>query len=101
MAFIPVAVEYIEIHRKDSSDAEIARALKAQGFSDEILAAAFREAGQRPPGSAAAPKLSPARRAVVLALIAVSGLLFIASALLFVRNFREASAAGSSRDAPR
>jgi hypothetical protein len=103
MAFIPVAVEYIEIHRKDSSDAEIARALKEQGFSDEILAAAFREAGERPAGSARTAKLSPARRAVVLLLGAVSVLLFIASAFLFVRNFRQAGGAVSSPDdrAPR
>ena len=92
MALIPVAVEYIEIHRKDSSDAEIARALKDQGFSDETLAAAFHAAGPRPAGSAPAPRHSPARRAVVVGLGTVSALLFIASALLFVRNFRRASA---------
>jgi anti-sigma factor RsiW len=92
MALIPVAVEYIEIHREDSSDKEIAKALKDQGFSDEVLAAAFRAAGERPAGSAPPARLSPARRAVVVALAAVSVLLFIASALLFVRNFRQASA---------
>jgi hypothetical protein len=101
MALIPVAVEYIEIHRKSSSDAEIARALKEQGFSDELLAAAFRAAGERPAGSASPAKLSPARRAAVLMLGAVSALLFIASALLFVRNFRRASGADSSQAAPR
>ena len=90
---IPVAVEYIETHRKDSSDLEIARALKDQGFSDEMLAAAFRAAGDRPAGSAPHAKPPLAKRALVFVLAAVSALLFIGSALLFVRNFRQASAA--------
>jgi hypothetical protein len=96
MPLIPVAVEYIEIHRKDSSDLEIARALKEQGFSDEVLTAAFRAAGGRPPGSASPAKLPFARRALVWVLAAASVLLFIGSAVLFVRNFRQASRAAGS-----
>jgi hypothetical protein len=96
MALTSVAVEYIELHRKDSSDKEIALALREQGFSDETLAAAFREAGGRPPGSAAPVKLSPGRRALVGVLVAVAALFFIGSALLFVRNFRQASGAAEA-----
>jgi hypothetical protein len=95
MALIPVAVEYIGIHRKDSSDAEIARALKEQGFSDETLIAAFRAAGERPAGSAPA-KLPFARRSLVAVLAVASVLFLMASALLFVRNFRSASLAAAS-----
>ena len=94
MPLVSVAVEYIEIHRKDSSDAEISRALKEQGFSDETLAAAFRVAGERP--AVSATTLSPARRAFAGILFAASALLFICSALLFVRNFRQASAAAAA-----
>ena len=100
MALIAVAVEYIETHRKDSSDVEIARALKEQGFSDETLAAAFRETGERPPGSAPPARLPPAKRALVGVLVAVSALCFIGSIVLFVRNFRQASAAART-DRPR
>jgi hypothetical protein len=96
---ISVAVEYIETHRKDSSDVEIARALREQGFSDAMLAAAFRAAGDRP-ASAPRPKPPLAKRALVAVLWAVSALLFIGSALLFVRNFRQASAAAEAA-APR
>ena len=95
MPLITVAVEYIEIHRKDSSDVEIARALKEQGFSDEMLAQAFRAAGERPEGSAPPARLPLARRALVAILVFISGLALIASAVLFVRNFREASAAAA------
>ena len=101
MNLIPVAVEYIEIHRADSSDAEIARALKEQGFSDEMLAAAFRAAGERRAGSAPAVRLPAARRALVAVLFAVSALLFIGSAVLFVRNFRQASRAAAETESPR
>jgi hypothetical protein len=79
MSLVSVAVDYIEIHRADSSDAEISRALKAQGFSRETLSAAFRAAGAR-----------AARRALVALLLTISALLFVGSALLFVRNFRQA-----------
>jgi hypothetical protein len=97
---IPVAVEYIEIHRKDSSDAEIARALRDQGFSDEAILAAFRAAGERPEGSAPPAKLPLARRALIGILAVVCVLALIASAVLFVRNFRRASAAASAPGAP-
>lgn len=93
---ISVAVEYIETHRKDASDVEIARALREQGFSDEMLEAAFRAAGDRPAGSAPPPKPPPAKRALVVVLWAASALLFIGSAVLFVRNFRAASAAAAA-----
>ncbi|HEX4047970.1 MAG TPA: hypothetical protein VH309_09060 [Elusimicrobiota bacterium] len=100
MAFVSVAVEYIERHRPDASDREIALALREQGFSDETLTEAFRAAGDRPEGSAGPAKPSPARRALVGALFAFSALSFIASGLLFVRNFRRASAAAAARSAP-
>jgi hypothetical protein len=93
---ISVAVEYIETHRKDSSDVEIARALREQGFSDAMLTAAFRAAGDRPAGSAPPPKPPLAKRALVVVLWAFSALLIIGSAVLFVRNFRSASAAAGA-----
>jgi hypothetical protein len=100
MAVVSVALEYIELHRKDSSDADIARALREQGFSDDTLAEAFRAAGNRPPGSFTPAKLPPGKRALVGVLFAAAALAFIASAILFVRNFRQASAAAQSRGAP-
>jgi hypothetical protein len=96
---VKVAVEYIEIHRKDSSDLDIARALKEQGFSDELLTRAFREAGPRPPGSAEPAKLPLGRRVIVGILFSISAMALVASAVLFVRNFREASAAAAARGA--
>ena len=100
MTLVPVAVDYIETHRADSSDAEIARALREQGFSDETLSAAFRAAGERPDGSVLPVKVPAARRALVLVLVAASVLLFVGSALLFFRNFRQASRAAET-EAPR
>lgn len=97
MSLIPVAVEYIEIHRKDSSDAEIARALRDQGFSDQLLVEAFRAAGERPPGSAPPAKVPFARRALAAVLFGVSALALIASAVLFARNFTRARAAAEAR----
>ena len=99
MPLVSVAVEYIEIHRKGSSDVEIARALKDQGFSDETLTQAFRAAGERPEGSAPPAGLPLGRRMTVGLLVAVSAAAFIASALLFVRNFSEAGAAAPARAA--
>ena len=93
MPLVAVAVEYVEIHRKDSSDAEIARALREQGFSDETILAAFRAAGDRPEGSAPPAKAPFARRALAAVLFAVCGLALVASAVLFVRNFSQARAA--------
>jgi hypothetical protein len=97
MPLIPVAVEYIEIHRKDSSDVEIARALREQGFGDETILAAFRAAGDRPAGSAPPAKASFARRAIAAVLFGICGLALIASAVLFVRNFTNALAAAQAR----
>ncbi len=88
MALTPVAVQYIERHRADSSDEDIARALREQGFSDETLAAAFRAAGERP-ASAPPVKRRFARRALVVILAAVAVLFSVASALLFIRNLRQ------------
>lgn len=96
---VAVAVEYIEIHRKDSSDVEIACALKEQGFSDELLTQAFREAGPPPPGSFEPAKVPLGRQLIVGLLFAISALALVASAVLFVRNFREASAAAAARGA--
>lgn len=100
MPLIPVAVEYIDLHRRDSSDAEIARALREQGFSDELILAAFRAAGSRPDGSAPRAQASFARRAVSALLFGACGLALIASAVLFVRNFARARAAAAAA-APR
>ena len=99
MPLIPVAVEYIEIHRKDSSDLEIARALRDQGFSDATILAAFRAAGDRPAGSAPPAKAPLARRAIAALLFGVCGLALVASAVLFVRNFKQALAAAQARGA--
>jgi hypothetical protein len=96
MALIEVAVEYIEVHRAGSTDNEIVTALRAQGFSDETLAAAFKAAGFRPGSSASRPKGTAARRALVGVLYAVSALFLIGSLLLFVSNFRRASAAAEA-----
>ena len=98
MPLVKVAAEYIEIHRKDSSDAEISRALREQGFSDETLTSAFRAAGDRP--FVPAPKSPSGRRVLVVFLASFSAALFIGSALLFVRNFRQARAAAAARTAP-
>ena len=101
MSLVSVAVDYIEIHRADSSDAEISRALKAQGFSRDTLSAAFRAAGARPGGLVAPPAKPPAsRRALVAVLLGVAALLLIGSALLFVGNFRQASRA-TEAESPR
>lgn len=97
MSVIPVAVEYIELHRGDSTDEDIARALREQGFSDETLTEAFRAAGARPPGSFEPARLPPGKRALVAVLVALAALSFIASAVLFVRNFRQASAAAQAQ----
>lgn len=96
MALIEVAVEYIELHRAGSTDNEIVTALRAQGFSDETLKAAFKAAGGRPGGRAARAKGTFAQRALVGILAGVSALLFIGSAALFVSNFRRASAAAEA-----
>ena len=100
MSLVSVAVDYIEMHRADSSDAEISRALKAQGFSRETLSAAFRAAGERPGGSPRLPSLPPSRRAFVAVLVGISALLFLGSGLLFVRNFRQASRAAAKAETP-
>ena len=94
---VKVAVEYIVIHRKDSSDLEIARALKEQGFSDEILTQSFRQAGSPPPGSFVPAKMSLGRRILVGMLFSISAIALIASVVLFVRNFQEASAAAAAK----
>lgn len=99
MALISVAVEYVELHRKDSSDVEIARAMREQGFSDELILEAFKKAGSRPPGSAPEPAVSPARRAISMALYGVCAASLIASAVLFVRNFTRALAASKAAPA--
>ena len=96
MALVKVAVEYIRIHRGDSSDAEIARALREQGFSDGTLTEAFRAAGERPARVAPEPKPSGGRRALVVFLASFSAASLIASALLFARNFRQARAAAAA-----
>jgi hypothetical protein len=96
MALISVAVEYVELHRKDSSDVEIARALREQGFSDELILEAFEKAGHRPPGSAPEPKASPARRAIAMVLYGICAASLAASAVLFVRNFTRALAASKA-----
>ena len=101
MSLIPVAVEYIEIHRKGSSDTEIALALREQGFSDELILAAFRAAGDRPEGSAPPAQAPLARRVAAALLFGVCGLALIASAVLFVRNFTKALAAAQAPAAPR
>jgi hypothetical protein len=93
---ISVAVEYVEIHRRDSSDVEIARALRDQGFSDELILEAFKKAGSRPPGSAPERKVSPAKRAIVMALYGACAAALVASAVLFVRNFTRALAASKA-----
>ncbi|MFI5361502.1 MAG: hypothetical protein ACHQ49_05990 [Elusimicrobiota bacterium] len=100
MALIPVAVAYIDAHRADSSDAEIARALKDQGFSEQVVAAAFKEAGERRVRPVEGAKLPFARRALVVVLTVACVALFIASGLLFVRNFRRARRALEA-EAPR
>jgi hypothetical protein len=100
MPLVSVAVEFVEIHRKDSSDAEIARALRDQGFSDELILAAFRAAGERPAGSAPAVKVPAARRAVTAVLFAVCAVSLIASAVLFVQTFTRPLAAARA-PAPR
>jgi hypothetical protein len=84
----PVAAEYIRTHRADCSDAEIRKALKDQGFSDEALADAFHAAGDRPP----APRRNgaPFLRGLVWTMAAASALLFLAAALLLIRNLTRA-----------
>ncbi|MFI5351024.1 MAG: hypothetical protein ACHQ2Z_15885 [Elusimicrobiota bacterium] len=105
MPLVKVAVEYIRIHRGDSSDAEIARALKEQGFSDGTLTEAFRAAGERPArvaperkpsGAEPEPRPSSGKRALVVFLASFSAASLIASALLFARNFRQARAAAAA-----
>jgi hypothetical protein len=100
MPLVSVAVEFVERHRKDSSDVEIAQALRDQGFSDELILAAFREAGDRPAGSAPPAKVPAGRRAVTAVLYAVCAVSLIASAVLFVRNSTRALAAAKAA-APR
>ena len=88
MDLAPVAAEYIKTHRADCTDAEIRKALKDQGFSEEVLDDAFHAAGVRPAGSA--PKNAPFLRGMVWLLSVVSLLLFIGAALLLVRNLKQA-----------
>ena len=94
MPLVSVAVEYIDIHRRDSSDVEIARALRDQGFSDELILSAFKAAGHRPADSK--PEIPAGRRAVVRLLYTISALSLLASAVLFARNFTRALAASKA-----
>ncbi len=86
MSLTPVAAGYIRKNRADCSDAEIRRALKEQGFSDEALDEAFAAAGER----SGAPRPQRGRRALVWVLAAFSALCFLASIALFVRNVSRA-----------
>jgi hypothetical protein len=90
MDLAPIAAEYIRTHRADCSDAEIRKALKEQGFSDEILADAFHAAGDRPASAAAPAQKRPALRLLVWALSACSLLLFAGAVLLLIRNYSPA-----------
>lgn len=90
MNLAPVAAEYIRTHRADCSDAEIRKALKEQGFSDEVLDDAFHAAGLQP--GPAAPPVKNARflRAMVWLMAALSALFFIGSIALFLHKFNAA-----------
>jgi hypothetical protein len=91
MNFASVAAEYIRNHRDDCTDAEIRKALKEQGFSDEILADAFHEAGERPKKAAPVKKDKPGLRFLVWVLWAISALLLVGALALFARNLRNAA----------
>jgi hypothetical protein len=96
MPLVSVAVEYIDIHRRDSSDVEIARALRDQGFSDQLILDAFKAAGNRPHGSAPERTVPPARRRSRTGPSRSRAASLIASAVLFVRNFTRALAASKA-----
>ncbi|MDE2141904.1 MAG: hypothetical protein KGJ84_05785 [Elusimicrobia bacterium] len=81
-----VAAEYIRTHRGDCSDAEIRTALKQQGFSDEILADAFHEAGERPRNAPAPKKNRRGLSVLVWALWALSACMAIGAVALLANN---------------
>jgi hypothetical protein len=85
MNLAPVAADYIRTHRADCSDAEIRRALKVQGFSDQTLDAAFIDAGPRSL-THPAPEVPAGKRAIVRLLYAVSAVCLGLSIFLFARN---------------
>lgn len=90
MDLAPVAAEYIRTHRADCSDAEIRKALKEQGFSDEILDDAFHAASLEPGPPAPRPRNAPVLRALVWAMGAASVLLFLGAIVLFLHNLTAA-----------
>jgi len=90
MNLAPVAADYIRTHRADCSDAEIRKALKEQGFSDEVLDDAFHAVGLEP--EPAAPPVKNARflRALVWLMAALSVLFFLGAIALFLHKFNAA-----------